>query len=407
MRIFLFVLLILGMLLMDFYVFKRIVSFKTESIWIKVLMYGLLIGMISSLYLIVGSFLYFRGTAFYPLSTFMVYFMGITFTFLIAKIIFTVYFGVSDLMQLTYDKYQLQPFDPNRRTWIKNVGLGMVALQIGVFFGGVSKGRYNYFKKRVTLKFKDLPEAFDGFKLVHISDIHSGSFDQPEEVKKGVDMIADLNADMLVFTGDLVNEYAYEATPIVPFFKALDLPYGKYACLGNHDYGTHARWNDEEEKSANFMGVQSQYKNMGFQLLNNTHVKIEKNGNHLVLAGVENWGKPPFPQTGDLNLALEGVSAEDFTVLLSHDPTHWELKAKNHPKKLALTLSGHTHGMQMGIDSKWLKWSPVKYVYKYWMGLYQEQEQFLYVNRGFGYIGFPGRIGIYPEITEIVLKRDV
>ena len=406
MRTAILIVLLLVMLLVDFYVFKRTWSFKFDTSLAKWGARVLAVVMISSLYLIVGSFLYFRGTSFYPLSTFMVYFMGLTFAFLLAKVLFLFYFGGSDLVQWLMAKFQSDTFDPNRRRWVKNIGFGLIAAQLGTFFWGVSVGRYNYFKKRVTLKFKDLPEAFDGFKLVQISDVHSGSFDQPDEVKRGVDMIASLNPDMLVLTGDLVNEYAYEATPIVPFFKALEAPYGKFACLGNHDYGTHARWNNEQEKLANFHGVQDQYGAMGFNLLNNKSVKIEKEGSYITLTGVENWGKPPFPQTGDLDKALEGVADNDFTVLLSHDPTHWEMKAKDHPKKIALTLSGHTHGMQMGIDSKWLKWSPVKFVYRYWMGLYQEKEQFLYVNRGFGFIGFPGRIGIYPEITEFILKRD-
>lgn len=406
MRGILAIVFLLLLIVADYYVFKKIWSFQFDKQIVQIIVRVLGVSLIASLYLMIASFLYFRGTTFYPLSTSMVYFMGLTFALIIGKLLFVFYFGASDIIQWVMAKAQGVSFDPSKRLWVRNVGLGLVAVQFGTFFFGINQGRYNYFKRKVTLKYKNLPDAFDGFKLVQISDVHSGSFDHPEEVQKGVDLINECEADMVVLTGDLVNEYAYEADPILPYFNQIKSKQGKYACLGNHDYGTHARWNNAEEKEANFLGVQEQYKRMGFTLLNNAHIRIQKGEDQIVLAGVENWGKPPFPQTGDLDKALEGVAAEEFTILLSHDPTHWELVAKNHVKSLALTLSGHTHGMQMGIDSKWLKWSPVKYVYKYWMGLYQDKEQFLYVNRGFGFLGFPGRIGIYPEITEIILKKE-
>jgi uncharacterized protein len=257
----------------------------------------------------------------------------------------------------------------------------------------------------VRLAFADLPEAFHGMKLVQISDIHSGSFDDKEAVARGVAMIQAENPDLLVFTGDLVNNLASEIEPYKDLFGSLSAPLGKFAVLGNHDYGDYVQWDSPAAKAANVEAVKQHNTEMGFQMLNNDSLQLTRDGQTIRLAGVENWGKPPFPQHGDLNRALQGVAPEEFTVLLSHDPTHWDMQVRDHAKHVHLTLSGHTHGFQMGIEIPGIKWSPVQWRYKQWAGAYEEGGQYLYVNRGFGYIGFPGRVGIWPEITVIELVR--
>jgi len=204
----------------------------------------------------------------------------------------------------------------------------------------------------------------------------------------------------------LVNNFAQEIEPYMHLLKDLNAPMGKFAVLGNHDYGEYVNWESEEKKLENTESIKLHLAEMGFSVLNNERTSLIKNNEQIQIVGVENWGKPPFPSYGDLNKALEGINKEDFTILLSHDPDHWEEKTLPHSKNINLTLSGHTHGMQMGIEIPGFKWSPVKYRYKNWAGLYQQNGQYLYVNRGFGYLGYPGRIGIWPEITVIELNSD-
>lgn len=287
----------------------------------------------------------------------------------------------------------------------KQFALALTAVPFGYFIYGITKGKYQYTVERVVLKYPDLPPAFEGFRLLQISDIHSGSFDSLEGVAKGTQLIADQQADMIVFTGDLVNGRADEIEPFIPLFRKLEAPYGKYACTGNHDYSSGGAYGDRDAWRANVQAVQDNYGRCGFDLLKNRSVRIEKEGQHIHLVGVENWGKPPFPQFGDLEQALANVPANDFKILLSHDPSHWDEEVLPHPKQVHLTLSGHTHGMQFGINFKGIKWSPVQLVYPRWAGLYEETKQFLYVNRGFGWLAFPGRIGMYPEITVFELQR--
>jgi predicted MPP superfamily phosphohydrolase len=218
-------------------------------------------------------------------------------------------------------------------------------------------------------------------------------------------MINMLKSDIVVFTGDLVNNYASEFDQWVEVFNKIEAPLGKFSILGNHDYGEYVPWDTLEEKQQNLEKLINHHANMGFNLLLNQSHILERDGQKLVIAGVENYGLPPFPQYGDLDKALTNISKEDFTVLLSHDPSHWDEKVINHSKDISLTLSGHTHGMQFGIEIPgFIKWSPVKYKYPRWAGLYQVAEKFLYVNRGFGFIGFSGRVGIWPEITKITLR---
>lgn len=337
--------------------------------------------------------------------------MGMTVVVFATQLLLSLYFFVGDLGQLAQqavlywsDKATTPPdFTTSRQ--FKQLGLLLTSIPFSYFMYGITKGKYNYKVEPVVLNFPDLPQAFDGFRLAQISDIHSGSFDSYEGVAKGTNLITEQKADLLVFTGDLVNGSAREIEPFIPLFRELSAPYGKYAVTGNHDYSSGGAWGDREAWRANVQAVQENYGRCGFELLKNRSVVIEKDGESVHLVGVENWGKPPFPQYGDLDQALNGVPAEGFKILLSHDPSHWDEKVLPHNQHIHLTLSGHTHGMQFGIDFKGIKWSPVQLVYPRWAGLYEEAKQFLYVNRGFGWLAFPGRIGMYPEITIFELRR--
>lgn len=292
----------------------------------------------------------------------------------------------------------------SRRTLIKSIGLTLAALPFSSFIYGITKGKYNFKLFEHTLFFSDLPKEFDGFKIVQFSDLHSGGFDSYDDVKRGFDLIQNQNADLILFTGDLVNDIAEEINPYKKLLNDLKAPYGKYSILGNHDYSEDdGLFPDESSKLKNFNAIQQYQKDAGFILLNNQNTKIEKQNSFIRLIGVENWGNG-FIKKGNLDEAIKDCAAEEFSILMSHDPTHWEKIVKSHPKHIHLTLSGHTHGMQMGIEAFGIKWSPIKYIYKYWAGLYHEMDQYLYVNRGFGFMAFAGRIGIYPEITTLILR---
>lgn len=292
---------------------------------------------------------------------------------------------------------------PERRKFISQMALAAAAIPFASIAYGITKGKYNYKVKKLTLKFKDLPAAFDGFTLTQISDLHTGSFDNRKQVEHGVAMVNDLNSDVLFFTGDLVNNRAEEADPWIDVFSKCEAPMGKFSILGNHDYGDYVNWNSIAEKEQNLDKLKATHTKMGFKLLLNEHIKLEKNGESISICGVENWGKPPFVQYGDLDKATEG--SEGFKILLSHDPSHFDEKVILHPSQANLTLSGHTHGMQFGIDIPGFKWSPVKWKYPKWSGLYTINNQHLYVNQGFGFLAFPGRVGMWPEITQITLQK--
>lgn len=294
---------------------------------------------------------------------------------------------------------------PGRRKFVSQMAFGIAAIPFASFLYGMIKGKYNYKVLKYELAFHDLPEAFDGFTITQITDIHSGSFTDKEKVQYAVDLVKDQASDMIVFTGDIVNNFASEMDDYLEMFSKMKAPYGKYAILGNHDYGDYVKFKTKAEKSANFEAVKAIHPKIGFDLLLNESRYIEKDGQRLALIGVENWGKG-FNQAGDLKKASELVEKNDFKVLMSHDPSHWEYQVKKDDFNYHLTLSGHTHGLQMGIEIPgFLKWSPASYVYKQWAGLYEEYGRYINVNRGFGFHGFPGRVGIWPEITVIKLKK--
>ena len=297
-------------------------------------------------------------------------------------------------------------FLPERRKFVSQIALGVAAIPFASFLYGMWKGKYNFKVIKQTLFFPDLPESFDGTTITHISDIHSGSFDDAEKIQYAIDLINEQNSDLVLFTGDIVNTLATEMDPWIGTFKGIHNPkFGKFSVLGNHDYGEYINWPSQHDKIQNFEAIKSIHDKIDFKLLLNEHVKIQKNNQELAIVGVENWGRK-FGERGDLNLASQGLAKEDFKIVLSHDPSHWDEVIQHHENHYHLTLSGHTHGLQFGIEIPgWIKWSPVQYVYKQWAGLYENIGKYIYVNRGFGFHAYPGRVGIMPEITVIELKK--
>lgn len=274
------------------------------------------------------------------------------------------------------------------------------------FFYGMIKGAYKYRVHKAEVKSPNLPEAFDGFKIVQISDIHIGSFMDNEPVKKAFDIVMKQGADVILFTGDLVNNIADETHGFEEQLKSLKAPHGVYSVLGNHDYGDYVSWPTEEAKKQNLNAIKKIQADSGWKLMMNEHVALEKNGEKIALLGIENWGaNMHFPKYGKMHLAYEGAAQYPFKILMSHDPSHWDKQVRTEYPDIDLTLSGHTHGMQFGIEIPGFKWSPVQYIYKQWAGLYKQDNKHLYVNRGLGFLGYPGRVGIWPEITVIELKR--
>ena len=296
-------------------------------------------------------------------------------------------------------------FFNGRRKFISQIALGVASIPFISILYGITKGKYNYKILTYTLFFDDLPMEFDGYKITQISDIHSGSFDNKDKVEYGVKLINDQKSDVIMFTGDLVNSKTSEINPWKSTFSKLKAKDGVFSVLGNHDYGDYIKWPTEEAKKNNFSEMLKSQKEMGFQLLLNESRFIEKKDSRLAVIGVENWGKG-FNKKGNLKKAISNIKSNDFKILLSHDPSHWEYEVLKEKMHFQLTLSGHTHGMQFGIEIPGLiKWSPAKWRYKFWAGLYERAGQYLNVNRGFGYLAFPGRVGIWPEISVINLKK--
>ncbi len=290
-----------------------------------------------------------------------------------------------------------------RSEFLYQAGLVLAAVPFASVLYGVTLGKFNYRILGEQLRFSRLPKSFRGLRIVQISDLHLGSFNKNfEPVEAAVEMINEQNADLIFFTGDLVNNFAEETEGWARVLSKLEAKMGKYSIMGNHDYGDYSRWESKEAKAENLSKIKSFHNEIGFQLLLNEARTVGISGEEITLIGVENWGQPPFPQYGNLKEAMSGVDPQSFKILLSHDPTHWDAEVLG-KSDIELTFSGHTHGMQFGIERAGIKWSPAKYKYPRWGGLYQEGKQYLYVNRGFGYIGFPGRIGMPPEITVIDL----
>ena len=389
-------------LILEIYVyqaFKTVYSSQNGKLiyWIPtILVYG---------FLFYSIFTYDRGSHKY--LSFQVVF-SVILIFVLPKLLIAIFLLIEDIIRLLSFGYNYVATDnhvyPSRRKFISLVGLGSGAILAGMVLDGIVFGKYRHKARIVRLKLKNLPSNFKGYKIVQISDVHSGSFQDPKNLQHAIDLINQQNADLVLFTGDMVNNYADEFVPFIDLFSQIKGKDGKFAVLGNHDYGEYGVWKNIDERKNNIPKLIENEKKAGFEMLRNEHRIIERNGEKLYILGVENWGIPPFPQFGDLNKASEGVPAEACKILMSHDPSHFDAVVKKHPVDVQLTMSGHTHGMQFGIDLKNFKWSPVKFKYPKWADLYESEGKYLYVNRGFGVIGYPGRVGVLPEITVFELS---
>ncbi|MFL9833107.1 metallophosphoesterase [Chryseobacterium terrae] len=323
--------------------------------------------------------------------------------FILPKIFIVLFLLVDDIFRtggyLVGLTRPTENFFPERRKFLSLMGLGLGGVLSALFIDGITFGKYRHKVRRVKVKFANLPKSFKGYKIIQISDVHSGSFSDPSKLQHAIDLINEQNPDLVLFTGDMVNNVADEFKPFIPLFSKIKAKDGKFAVLGNHDYGDYVKWNSKDEQKQNLETLIDFQRQAGFDLLRNENRIIEKNGENIYILGVENWGLKPFPQYGDIDKALENVPQNATKILMSHDPTHFDYVVKKHSIDVHLTLSGHTHGMQFGLDLKNIKWSPVQYRYPKWADLYESEGKLLYVNRGFGVLGYPGRVGVLPEIT--------
>jgi len=394
-------------LLIDIYAFQAVrTAFKSRGIN--------LVYILVSVFVLVN-FIYQLKTAdrSVGISTKINLAIGLFLTLYIPKIMILVIMFGEDIIRLPQACYKYFTegnaaegnYLPSRRAFVSQIALGLAAIPFASFLYGMIKGKYNFKVLKHTLHFDDLPEAFDGYRITQISDIHSGSFDNKEKVEYAVDLVNQQASNVILFTGDLVNNTAKEMMPWMDTFKRLKSEDGIYSIFGNHDYGDYVQWNSEEEKKQNLEDLKNVQKDLGFDLLLNESRFIEKDNQRIAIIGVENWGRG-FKQKGDLEKAAQKIDKADFKILMSHDPSHWQERVIDDEYHYHLTLSGHTHGMQFGIEIPGIvKWSPVKWRYKYWAGIYKEKGQYINVNRGLGYLAFPGRVGIWPEITVIELKK--
>jgi predicted MPP superfamily phosphohydrolase len=345
------------------------------------------------------------------------YLLAIVLGLFLAKLLASLFFLADDFRRLIQWMTGKLFFDHSEGEVVagdrvsRSVFLSWVGIAVGGgLFGTLVYGfrnKYNYHIKRITLSYPNLPAGFDGWKVVQVSDIHSGSFSDKAAVSRGVDMILRENAECILFTGDLVNDLSTEMDNYREVFQRLKAPMGVFSTLGNHDYGDYAWFPSPQAKQDNLERLKRIEGDMGWRLLMNEHVVLERGGDRIALLGVENWSsKARFPKHGRLDLAYPGTEPYPFKILMSHDPSHWDAQIRPAYPDIDLTLAGHTHGMQFGVEIPGFKWSPVEYVYKQWAGLYEEGRQKLYVNRGYGFIGYPGRVGILPEITVFEFRRS-
>ena len=403
------VVLITVLILIDFYIYHVL----------RILMQGASAGTRTTVGLIywalcimsVGSFLLFP---YFTNPYFKQYIFSIGIGWVLTQIFMVLFFLMDDLRRGAFwtmgqaasiagAKFMNTEKGIPRSTFLSWLGVGLSStLFFSLLYGFGNKYNYKLVKKKISLN--GLPLAFKGFKIIHISDIHSGSLKDKAAVLKGIELIEKQNADIVLFTGDLVNDRATEMHDWMDVFGKIKAPNGVFSTLGNHDYGDYVKWDTTEEKKQNLEALKQVHHDLGWRLLMNENISIEKNGEKIKIVGIENWGaKARFPKYGKMDLAMQGVNKEDVAILLSHDPSHWEAEVIPKYSNVQLTLSGHTHGMQFGLENPYFKWSPVQWVYKQWAGIYDNKDQQLYVNRGFGFLGYPGRVGILPEITLIEL----
>jgi len=405
--VFRILLLCLILLIIDIYAYqalRTLLKLKWMLVSYQIISFFLLI-------FIVYSFMQFDRSVGQTKQT--MYTMGLLLLVYIPKVVMTLVLMGEDIFRIGagtvnyFSNYDNEiDFLASRRKFVSQIGLGLAAVPFLSLIYAVTKGKYNYKVIKQQIFYPDLPDAFDGFTITQISDVHSGSFDNPDKINYAIDLVNEQNSDMILFTGDIVNTDAKEMHPWIETFNRIKKhEYGKFSVLGNHDYGEYIEWPTEQDKIDNFEAIKDLYGQIDFKLLLNEHTFIQKGEDKIALVGVENWGNN-FKKVGDINLASANLTKDDFKILMSHDPSHWEYEVKNHDKHFHLTLSGHTHGMQFGIEIPgFIKWSLAQYVYKQWAGLYENKGRYVYVNRGFGFHAYPGRVGIMPEITVIELKK--
>ncbi len=348
-------------------------------------------------------------------KAFKTYFYAITVGIYLSKLLVVFFLVIDDFIRLFRWIFQKLFYsasitdveggeDLGRLKFLSQLGLLLGGGIFAMLTKGMIKGVYDYQVHLTSLKLKNLPEAFRGLKILQISDIHSGSWDNEKKVQAGIDMIMQQKADIIFFTGDLVNNMASEVEPWMPFLAQVKAPMGVFSILGNHDYGDYHSWDSPQDKINNLEQLKLAHKNLGWKLMLNEHIYLERGKDKIGLVGVENWGRGKrWPKYGKLDEAMQGMENVPVKILLSHDPSHWEAEVTAKYKDIDLMLAGHTHGMQFGVEWGNFRWSPSRWAYKQWADLYQENEQYLYVNRGFGFLGYPGRVGILPEITVIEL----
>ena len=407
-----FLVFVLILVLIDIYAWKGISTAlggvsPTTRRWVRWVYWAESIGMIALLVWVSISIQDLRANRNY---SFVFSLAALLILFLLPKLVIVIFHGVEDLMQaMRWLWFRMAPGahadgEPiSRLRFVSQLGLALAAIPFGAVLYGVTKGRRDFRVHRQTIRSSKLPAAFDGLRIVQISDMHLGSFPLSSDIVRiGVDLINEQDPDLILFTGDMVNDFSEEAEPWLDTLSGLKAKLGKYSILGNHDYSDYASWPDMLAKNDNLDRLKEHQRRIGFHLLLDEHVPIEKDGERFSLLGVQNWGVR-FQQYGDLRKAVKGTDPSMFRLLMSHDPTHWEAQVQEHG--IDLMLSGHTHGAQFGITIAGQTYSPAQWVYKQWAGHYEQDGMHLYVNRGFGFIGFPGRVGMPPEITVIELRK--
>lgn len=405
------ILVILIYLTVDVYAYQAVRQYFTESSSLVMYAYiGVSLLLLASLAYYA---LTFQKQALYE-SPRRLIILGLFFTFFVTKLLITIGMLTEDVFRIgqgIYNKLSSsqtqEAFLPSRRKFVASIALGIAALPFSTLIYGIIRGKYNFKVLKYEIAFDNLPEAFDGFTLTQISDLHVGSWDSEEEFSYAMDLVNQQESDVILVTGDLVNDIAEEAEKWQSQLSSLKAKDGVYSVLGNHDYGDYYSWETKADKVANLQKLKELQVEMGWTLLNNENISLERNQQKLHILGVENWGSGNFKKAGDIQKTNQGLDTSDFKILMSHDPSHWEEQVRD-DEDLAvdLTLSGHTHGMQYGIEIPgFIRWSPVQFRYKYWAGLYKEDKRFLHVNRGLGFVGYPGRFGIWPEVTVIRLRK--
>jgi predicted MPP superfamily phosphohydrolase len=364
------------------------------------------------------TFLFFLLPLFMPSFSwpkyFRIYFLGILGMLFFSKLIGSLFIAVDDVVRVfrwgaSYLQPTLPSAEPNSHTisrldFLNKTAVSMAAIPFVAFVYGMVKGAFDYKVHKIKVVLPHLPPEFNGLKIIQVSDIHSGSFVSKSPLQQAVKIINAQNADVVFFTGDLVNDRSGEMDMHIDTLGNIKAPMGVYSVLGNHDYGDYVKWNSIEEKKENLQRLKNIHAQMGWRLLMNEHIALRKDNAEIAVIGIENWGANlNFPKYGDLKRAHDGTEKYPVKLLLSHDPSHWNTQVKEEYKDVDITFSGHTHGFQFGIEIPGFKWSPSQYVYKQWAGLYQHGKQYLYVNRGLGFLGYPGRVGILPEITVMEL----